>query len=180
MEYELQHYGVLGMKWGIRRARRKNAKATYRKRTDKAFKEYEKTLSDIEKNYKRGQTLSKKDQDREAAAEKKYADAAAKAKADYKKARNDRSGDAKIANELYSKNSKEVNEIVANMSTGKAVAQSYLMGSYGALKYNDAKSKGYSTGIAAVAGLGSQMADSMFYNAISTAEYFDNVAARKK
>lgn len=82
-EYELYHYGVKGMKWGVRRARLKSAKQLYRDRKNQAFSEYEREINDIERSYKRGQNLSKADLDREQAADKKYADAVAKAKSDY-------------------------------------------------------------------------------------------------
>ncbi len=179
-EDELCHYGVVGMKWGIRRRRRQDAKAAYRKRTDRAFSAYEREIAKIEKSYKIGQNLSKKDQAREAAAEKRYADEVAKAKADYKKAKNDKSKDVAIANKLYSKQNKQANEAVANMSTGKALAQSFLLGSYGALKYNEAKGRGASTGKAVVNGMLYQMGDSATGGVVSSVQYLDNRFARKK
>lgn len=179
-EYELCHYGVLGMKWGVRRARRKEAKNAYRRATDKAFKEYEREIGNIEKSYKRGQNLSKNDLAREAAAEKKYRDAAAKAKADYKQNRSSKSRDAEIANRLYSQQSKGANARVAQMSTGKALAESLLMGSYGALKYNEAKARGTTTGKAAVEGVLYNTANQATGGVLSAAKYLDNRFARKK
>ena len=177
---ELYHYGVLGMKWGVRRARRNTAKQQYKDRTDKAFAKYERSIASVEKHYKRGQNLSKKDQAREAAAEKEYSRAVSKAKSDYKKAKNDKSKDAEIANRLYSKQSKEANKRVANMSTGKAVAESFLLGSYGALKYNEAKARGQSTGKAAVEGILYNWGNNMTYGVLSTGNYIDNRLARKR
>lgn len=83
MEYELYHYGVKGMKWGVRRARLKSAKQLYRDRKNKAFGEYERDIQDIERSYKRGQNLSKADQKREADVEKKYNSAVSDAKRAY-------------------------------------------------------------------------------------------------
>ena len=176
---ELYHYGVLGMKWGIRRARKKEAKKNYRRATAKAFNEYEKSINDIEKPYKKFQNLSKKDVAREAAAERKYAYAEARAKAEYKRAKRDKYNDANIANKLYSKQSKEANKMVAEMSTGKALVQSYLLTSYGALKYNEAKAKGYSTGKAAVESVLYVYGNMATAGLLSLGKYLENRAARK-
>lgn len=178
-EDELRHYGVLGMKWGVRRTRRKDAKANYRKSVDKAFSKYEREINSIEKGYKRGQTLSKKDQAREAKADADYQKATSKAKAAYKLAKTDKSNDAAIANKLYSKQNKKANDAIANMSMGKAMLQSYVLGSYGALKYNEAKARGAGKASAAIEGLLYQMGDTMFSKIPSTVDYLDNRAARK-
>ena len=176
---ELCHYGVLGMKWGIRRARRKEAKKQYRRATDRAFSEYEKSIAEIEKPYKRGQKFSDKDYSREVAADNKFRAANAKAKADYKRAKKDRSRDVEIANRLYSKQNKKANKVVAEMSTGMAFVESSLLGSYGALKYNEARAKGVSTGKAAVIGVLHFHGNLYTGGLLSATQYIDNRAARK-
>lgn len=145
-EFELRHYGVLGMKWGIRRARRKGAAQAYKDRLAKAKTHKEKRA----------------------------------AKEEYERAKNDKSHDVAIANRLYSKQSKAVNRRVANMDMGKALVQSYLMGSYGALKYNEARANRYaSRGQAAVEGLMFNIGNTMVYGGLSAAKYLDNRFARK-
>lgn len=102
----LMHYGVLGMKWGQRRARKfaaKSAKASAKGKTKKA---------------------------------QKY-----KAKSEQIKSYHQKMG------------GKKTYERVAKTSTGKAIAQSILMGTYGSLKYNEARAKGQKRGKAAVNGL---------------------------
>lgn len=103
---ELKHYGVLGMKWGKRRARRESTlpksavrrrldetKSTYknlksaRKERDAAIQDrYAKTVQKLEKNYKYGQNLSAKDMQRELAADnrarKEWEQSAARYKSD--------------------------------------------------------------------------------------------------
>lgn len=103
---ELMRYGVLGMKWGQRRARK------YSEKAGRASAKGNKTAAS------------------------KYA---AKSK--------------KI--ESYHKNmaGKKTYDRVKKMSTGKALAQSYVFGTYGAMKYNQARAKGVSRGKAAVNGL---------------------------
>jgi hypothetical protein len=136
---ELCHYGVMGMKWGIRRARRKEAKSNYKKAEAKAFSKYEKSINSIEKKYKRGQNLSKKDQTRELKAESDYKSAVNKAKTNYKTAKKSKSNDLNIANRLYSKHTNALNKKIVNMDMGKAAVETFFMSSYGALKYNDAR-----------------------------------------
>lgn len=78
---ELKHYGVPGMKWGVRKAQ---ARSTYKSKVNEAFSRYEKAIADIEKPYKRGQSLSKKDYDRELKVEEQYQKEVSRAKAAYK------------------------------------------------------------------------------------------------
>lgn len=177
---ELCHYGVLGMKWGIRRARRKEAKSAYKKATNKAFSQYEKSIHNIEKKYKRGQTLSEVDQAREAKVESDYKTAVQKAKKAYKQAKTSHAKDADIANKLYSKQSKEANKRVAEMSTGKAIAESFLIGSYGALKHNEARGRGMSKGKSVVEGILYNAGNASLGGLLSAGQYLDNRFARKR
>ena len=143
---ELYHYGVLGMKWGIRRTRVKQAKRAYKKAKSNATNLKERS----------------------------------NAKKDYKKAKKDRSNDAEIANKLYSKQNKNANDAIAKMSTGKAFTQSLMLGSYGALKYNEFKGIGMSKGKAAVGGLIFNMANNSTGHVVSTLKYVDNRVSRTK
>lgn len=176
---ELYHYGILGMKWGVHRARKKEAQNTRKNAYDKAEKEFAKSMSSIEKNYKRGQLMSKKGTNREYEAERKYVNALNKADREYKRAKKDRSNDAKIADRLYSMNSKDTNKRITSMTTGQAIARSMLMGSYGSLKYEQAKSRGASTGQAYVETLLKSYVNTFLGGIPGTLEYLDNRRARK-
>lgn len=104
---EINHYGVLGMKWGVHRAR---------------------------VNQKKANKIRKKNGSEEKA--RKYED---KAKA--------------IRSKHESRSSKETVKRVENTSVGKLAVQSAVMGTYGALKYNQARAKGEGRGRAAVTGV---------------------------
>ena len=102
---DIIHYGVLGMKWGQRRARINEQKA--------------------------GRARAKGD----AAGASKYA---AKAK--------------KIKDKHMARGGKEGYARVAKTKTGKLVAQSMIMGTYGALNYNKLRGNNVSRGKSLAAG----------------------------
>lgn len=108
----LMHYGVLGMKWGVRRARKNKEKAQKAKVSANEWDE-------IAKNAKaRGKTKAQK-------IEQKHKDRA----------------DTKTYNR------------VKNTRTAKLVGESLVLGTYGALKYNQARVNGSSRGLSILNGL---------------------------
>lgn len=131
---ELKHYGVLGMRWGIRRSREvKGVKAN-------------------KKKYKGNKEAYNKDM---------------------KVARE------KAANRLYSKQNRTANKEIANMSTGQVLVRTALLGSFGSLKYSEAKGRGASTGKAVVEGILYNWGNNMSGTLLSNMQYLDNRAARK-
>lgn len=170
-DYELYHYGVLGMKWGIRKAARKATK-DLRKQRNKDWTEATNALEKASRTWI-GKNRRKAANDRYEQAQDKFNKSEAEYQQAYKKAKED------AANKLYSKQDSKTNKTVANMSTGKALAQSFLLGSYGSLKYNEAKSRGESTGKAAAEGILHNWANNMTMGALSAGKYLENRSARK-
>ena len=154
------------MKWGVRRGANKqttvkSAKAKYKK----DYKEFSKASS------KYGNTWIGKD--RRAAASKNYDDKLAKVRqseGEYKQTYKKAKGDA--ATKMYTEKGydKGAVQLVSNMSTGKALSQTFLMGSYGALKYNEAKAQGVTTGKAAVNAVFKNWSNEMSYGAKALTE----------
>lgn len=121
---ELRHYGVVGMKWGIRRAKKKGTTYQYKSHSTK---KYERKLA--------------KTQNKIANTSDKTKAAKLQAKADIYKQRGKRSAefDAKMQ------------KMAKNESTGKTVAKTLLVGPLGNTTYTRLKAAGVSKGVARVA-----------------------------
>lgn len=130
---ELRHYGILGMKWGVRRYQNKDGSLTAKGVKRYAEKGY------AEDAYKSNKTKYGKAYDKVTGANK----TAGKMKA--KMSTN--SENKKRANEyINSKTTKKTRDAIANLSTRKALAESVLMGNYGALVYNSLRANNVSRG----------------------------------
>lgn len=128
----LAHYGVIGMKWGIRRAEKNKEKAARYKRyaDDYDPKGYTVKLSDKER------AKAKRKKDAALAKSKKYA---SRAKAIEQKHKD------RTSSKTYNR--------VKNTSTAKLLGESMVFGTYGALKYNQARAQGSSRGKSILDGL---------------------------
>lgn len=126
---DLEHYGVLGMKWGHHRVQVAQAKAAKAKSK----------LSNTERGTK---AYSK--------ADAKYQKATAKART--RKA---------VYEGVY--NNAKARKRVERQSMGKTLAQTWLMGDFGAMKYNEARAAGVSQGRSLVNGLAGSLANTMLF-----------------
>ena len=131
---ELYHYGVLGMKWGVRRARKNAEKGKTSRESAKEWDEMARYAK------KKGKTKKAE----------KYSRYAAEDRANAKKYEQK---SKQIMSKHEQRSSKATVDRVKNKSTGKLLVESALMGTYGALKYNQARAKGATKGKAIINGL---------------------------
>lgn len=100
----LQHHGVLGMKWGVRKDRRaaiKTAKQNRKSRDAAIQNRYNSTERNIESSYKKGQLMSTKDNKKLVAADNKARNDWANSKRKYKT-------DVKAANKKYNDSMEQI------------------------------------------------------------------------
>lgn len=143
---ELTHYGVLGMRWGVRHDRAYKTSRGNLKRKTKANKRAIKgNLKAESRNIKKNSNLTKADrrnQTKQLKADTRQA--LKKNKADSKQAGKDLK--VATANRLYPVNSNAVNRKVILEGKGKTFLKSALLGSYGALTYDQIRGSGNGKG----------------------------------
>lgn len=128
----LQHYGVLGMRWGVRHDKQ------YKSDKAKITAAYRQDLERAGQKYKRDKN------------EKALDVAENRAELKRRKAIND--AKVKTANRLYSRNSQEANRRIQTRGTAGTLGLSALLGSYGTMHYDRARSEGMGVGRSAVRG----------------------------
>ena len=148
---DLYHTGVLGMKWGHRKVTKLNAKISKEKAIGKKMIEEDREIGKFNKNY---------NVKKEVARSKQITDKNVK-KMEAKR--------NKIQSKLDNQATKETQKAINNMPTGKAMAQAFLLGSYGSVVYTSLRTSGVSKGKAIIQAATNNWANELTFNQLSKA-----------
>lgn len=146
----LAHYGVLGMKWGQRRARKYAEKAKIQRTWAKDY-----NISDH-----RGKKLTSKQKTKMKNNKTRLLN----------KAKKYENKSKEIESYHRSMGGSKTYDRVKSQSTGKLLGKSLVMGTYGALNYERVRSSGVSKGKSFLVGMGTGFLDSSSAGLLSIAE----------
>lgn len=175
------------MKWGISRSKEvRGVKKAYKNQKRDIRSEYikkrnkldDRLVEDLYRTELKGGTYSDISAKWDKPYQKSHAEYKAKnKKVDDKYAKDLAAAKEKAANRLFKDGDAARNKRIANLSLGKALTQTFLMGSYGAKKYNQYRAAGETKGKSAVKGLGWNIANNLGYQlptTVSNAQFVKN------
>lgn len=175
------------MKWGISRSKEvRGVKKAYKNqkrdiRYNRAH-EYDKLdnkwLADAHKAEQKGKSYKEASDKWDGAYKKLHAKYESKNKqVDFQYKKDLAAAREKAANRLFKDGDEARNKRIANLSLGKALTQTFLMGSYGAKKYNQYRAAGETKGKSAIKGVGWNIANNLGYQlptTVSNAQFVKN------
>lgn len=164
------------MKWGVRRAQKLQKRAdkhrSYAKDTMDMAREIDKEANSYAKAAKSATGRKQKRLNRMAESARSDADHYREVAKEYNSiASANVAKSKKIKAKHEKRGGKDAYKMVENTNTGKLIGQSLLLGSFGALRYNQERLKGVSRGKAIGVAIINEWANNMTFGAVSRGKY---------